>query len=188
MGKSTFYHDPDPQETRDWLDSLEGVIKHEGPQKANHLLIELIASARNQGVRTSPGVISPYENTMINEPEAIIPADDSLLARNVSSYVRWNAMAMVAKANRDYPGIGGHIASFVSYSAIYETGFNWFFKGPNAKYGADLVFFQGHSSPGMYARAFVEGRLTEDHLNHFRREVGGKGLSSYPHPYLMPDF
>lgn len=188
MGKSKFYHDPDPQETQDWLDSLDGVIKHEGPQKANHLLIELTASARNQGVRTSPGVISPYINTVINEEEAIIPADDSVLAKNVSSYVRWNAMAMVAKANRDFHGIGGHIASFVSYSAIYETGFNWFFKGPNSKYGGDLVFFQGHSAPGMYARAFVEGRLTEDQLNHFRREVGGKGLPSYPHPYLMPDF
>lgn len=189
MSKHKFYHDPDPQETQEWLDSLEGVIKHEGPEKANHLLIELTSSARNQGVRTSPGVISPYVNTVINDEEATsIPADDSLVAKNVSAYVRWNAMAMVAKANRDFPGIGGHIASFVSYSAIYEVGFNWFFKGPDAQYGPDLVFFQGHSAPGTYARAFVEGRLSEDQLNHFRREVGGKGLSSYPHPYLMGDF
>ena len=117
-----------------------------------------------------------------------MPPDDSEVARRVSALVRWNAMAMVAKANLVDHSIGGHIASFASASAIYEVGFNWFFKGPEAPYGPDMVFFQGHSAPGMYARAFVEGRLTEDQLNNFRREVGGKGLSSYPHPYLMKDF
>ncbi|MGI6433266.1 MAG: pyruvate dehydrogenase (acetyl-transferring), homodimeric type [Sphaerochaetaceae bacterium] len=188
MSKQHFYHDPDPNETADWIDSLEGVITHEGAEKADHLLNELTTTARNRGVRTSPGVISPYTNTIIQDEEAVIPKDDSLLAKNVSAFVRWNAMAMVAKANRDYHGIGGHIASFVSYSAIYETGFNWFFKGHDTPGGGDLVFFQGHSAPGMYARAFVEGRLDEEHLNNFRREVGGKGLSSYPHPYLMPHF
>lgn len=187
MSKQVF-HDPDPAETKDWLESLEGVIRHEGPEKVDHLLGELTHVARNRGVRTSPGVISPYVNTVIQDKEATIPKDDSLVARNVSAFVRWNAMAMVAKANKDGKGLGGHIASFSSSSAIYEVGFNWFFKGPDSQYGPDLIFFQGHSAPGMYARAFVEGRLTEEQLDHFRREVEGKGLSSYPHPWLMPDF
>ena len=181
-------HDPDPAETKDWLESIEGVIRHEGAEKADYLLHELTHAARTLGVNTSPGVISPYINTVIQDPGAVIPKDDSLTARNVSAFVRWNAMAMVARANNAGQGLGGHIASFSSSSAIYEVGFNWFFKGPDAQYGPDLIFFQGHSSPGMYARAFVEGRLTEDQLDHFRREVGGKGLPSYPHPWLMPDF
>ncbi len=187
MSKQVF-HDPDPIETKDWLDSIEGVIKNEGEDKTDFLLTELTRTARNKGVKTSPGVISPYVNTIIQDKTAIIPRDDSLIARNVSAYVRWNAMAIVAKANEDHSGLGGHIASFSSSSAIYEVGFNWFFKGPESSNGSDLIFFQGHSAPGMYARAFVEGRLTEDQLLHFRKEVGGKGLSSYPHPYLMPDF
>ena len=187
MSKQVF-HDPDPAETQDWLESLEGVIKHEGPDKVDHLLHELTHAARSQGVNTSPGVISPYVNTVIQDKEASIPKDDSLIARNVSAFVRWNAMAMVARANKDGSGLGGHIASFSSSSAIYEVGFNWFFKGPESTYGPDLIFFQGHSAPGMYARAFVEGRLSEEQLENFRREVGGKGLSSYPHPWLMPDF
>jgi len=183
-----FFHDPDPVETKEWLDSIEGVIKHEGGDKADFLLGELTQAARNKGVDTSPGVISTYANTLIKDPSAVIPPDDSLIARNVSAFVRWNAMVMVAKANLDHKGLGGHIASYSSYSAIYEVGFNWFFKGPEAEHGADLVYFQGHSSPGMYGRAYVEGRLTEEQLEHFRQEVGGKGLSSYPHPHLMPDF
>jgi pyruvate dehydrogenase E1 component len=181
-------HDPDPAETRDWLDSLEGVIEHEGADKADFLLHELTHAARSRGVSTSPGVISPYINTVLHDKSAVIPKDDSLTARNVSAFVRWNAMAMVARANRDDKHLGGHIASFSSSSAIYEVGFNWFFKGPDSQYGPDLIFFQGHSAPGMYARAFVEGRLTEDQLENFRQEVAGRGLSSYPHPWLMPDF
>jgi pyruvate dehydrogenase E1 component len=188
MMSKQIYHDLDPQETQDWVDSLEGVIKHEGGDKADLLLNELTDAARKMGVATSPGVISPYVNTVIHDQEAMLPPDDSEVARRVSALVRWNAMAMVAKANLADHSIGGHIASFASASAIYEVGFNWFFKGPEAPYGPDMVFFQGHSAPGMYARAFVEGRLTEDQLNNFRREVGGKGLSSYPHPYLMKDF
>ncbi len=187
MSRVTF-NDQDPLETLDWLDSIEGVIKNEGPDKADFLLGELTQRARNKGVNTSPGVISPYVNTVIHDKTAIMPKGDSLIARNVSAFVRWNAMAMVAKANEDGKGLGGHIASFSSSSAIYEVGFNWFFKGPDSKYGPDLIFFQGHSSPGMYARAFIEGRLTEEQLLNFRQEVDGKGLSSYPHPYLMPDF
>ncbi len=187
MSKQVF-HDPDPAETQEWLESLDGVIKNEGPEKADFLLQELTSAARNTGVRTSPGIISPYTNTVIQDTQAVIPHDDSEVAKNVSAFVRWNAMAMVARANADGSGIGGHIASFSSASAMYEVGFNWFFKGPDAEYGPDLIFFQGHSAPGMYARAYVEGRLTDEQLEHFRREVGGKGLSSYPHPWLMPDF
>ena len=187
MSKQVF-HDPDPAETIDWLESLEGVIRKEGGDKADHLLHELTHKARNLGVHTSPGVISPYVNTVIQDNDAVMPKDDSLVARNVSAFVRWNAMAMVARANKNGKGLGGHIASFASASAIYEVGFNWFFKGPDATYGPDLIFFQGHSAPGMYARAYVEGRLTEAQLEHFRQEVEGKGLSSYPHPWLMPDF
>ncbi|MGM0431752.1 MAG: pyruvate dehydrogenase (acetyl-transferring), homodimeric type [Spirochaetota bacterium] len=180
-------HDPDPEETKDWLESLEAVIKYEGDEKTDLLLQELTETARRRGVNTTPGVISPYTNTLIKNQSAVLPQDDSLIARNVSAFVRWNAMAMVVKANRQH-SLGGHIASFSSSSAIYEVGFNWFFKGPDSQYGADLIFFQGHSSPGMYARAFVEGRLTEEQLEHFRRDVGKNGLSSYPHPWLMPDF
>jgi pyruvate dehydrogenase E1 component len=178
----SYYTDTDPRETAEWLDSLEAVIKAEGEAKADFLLRELTQRARHLGVETSPGVISPYANTLDAKISAKLPPEDSLVARNVAAYVRWNAMAMVAKANLKNHGIGGHIASYASYSAIYEVGFNWFFKED------DLVYFQGHSSPGVYARAFVEGRLSEAELNHFREEVGGGGLSSYPHPHLMPHF
>jgi pyruvate dehydrogenase E1 component len=176
------YTDTDERETQEWLDSLEGVVKAEGAAKADYLLRSLTQRARHLGVETSPGVISPYANTLDSKTAAKLPPEDSLVARNVAAYVRWNAMAMVAKANIKNHGIGGHIASYASYSAIYEVGFNWFFKED------DLVYFQGHSSPGVYARAFVEGRLSEAELNHFREEVGGGGLSSYPHPHLMPHF
>ena len=186
MSKQIF-HDPDPAETKDLFESLEGVIEHEGNQKTDYLLSELTQAARKKGVATSPGVVSPYINTTLADA-AVIPPEESLIARNVSAFVRWNAMVMVAKANEGGKGLGGHIASYSSSSAMYEVGFNWFFKGPESEYGADLIYFQGHSSPGMYARAFIEGRLTEDQLDHFRQETEGKGLSSYPHPYLMPEF
>ncbi len=184
---SSYYNDPDPQETRDWLDSLEGVIEYEGNEKADFLLQELTIAARAQGVSTSPGILTPYCNTIAPEEGEKIPGE-SLIARNVSAYVRWNGMAMVARANKEGKGLGGHIATYTSVSAMYEVGFNWFFRGPKYKYGADMIYFQGHSSPGIYARAFVEGRFDEEHLANFRQEVDGHGLSSYPHPYLMPDF
>ncbi len=182
------FHDPDPAETKDWVESLEAVIANEGDQKTDYLLSELTQTARNKGVTTSPGVISPYINTTLPDKGAAILPEESLIARNVAAFVRWNAMVMVAKANEDGKALGGHIASYSSASAMYEVGFNWFFKGPDAEHGADMIFFQGHSSPGMYARAFIEGRLSEEQLHNFRQEAGGKGLSSYPHPYLMPEF
>jgi len=184
---SSYYQDPDPQETEDWIASLEGVIEKEGDEKADYLLRLLTDHARALGVSTSPGILTPYSNTILPENEEQIPAD-SLLARNVAAYVRWNAMAMVAKANKNGKGLGGHIATYTSVSAMYEVGYNWFFRGPDAPSGADMIYFQGHSSPGIYARAYVEGRLDETHLENFRQEVAGHGLSSYPHPWLMPDF
>lgn len=184
---SSYYKDPDPQETKDWLESLEGIIEYEGAEKADFLLQELVDAARSQGVTTSPGILTPYCNTIAPDAEEKIPGE-SLTARNVSAYVRWNAMAMVARANKGGKGLGGHIATYTSASAMYEVGFNWFFRGPDAPFGADLIYFQGHSSPGIYARAYVEGRLDDKQLDNFRQEVDGHGLSSYPHPYLMPDF
>ena len=184
---SSYYKDPDPEETQDWIDSLKGVIQQEGNEKADYLLCRLTDIARALGVSTSPGLLSPYSNTILPEHEESIPGE-SLTARNVAAYVRWNAMAMVARANKDGKGLGGHIATYTSVSAMYEVGFNWFFRGPEAANGADMVYFQGHSSPGVYARAYVEGRLDEEQLKNFRQEVGGHGLSSYPHPWLMPDF
>lgn len=184
---SPYFQDKDPQETRDWLLSLEGVIANEGNEKADYLLRLLTDRARSLGVSTSPGILTPYSNTILPENEEKIPGD-SIVARNVAAYVRWNAMAMVARANKDGKGLGGHIATYTSVSAMYEVGFNWFFRGPDAPYGADMIYFQGHSSPGVYARAFVEGRFDERHLENFRQEVGGHGLSSYPHPWLMPEF
>ena len=181
------YNDPDPEETRDWIDSLKGVIDNEGGEKGDYLLCSLTDTARSKGVSTSPGIISPYVNTVFPPDAAKIP-EDSLTARNVAAFVRWNAMAMVVRANRGDMHLGGHIASFSSSSTLYEVGFDWFFRGPESESGADLIFFQGHSSPGIYARAYVEGLLTEENLENFRQEIGGKGLSSYPHPYLMPGF
>ena len=184
---NSYYQDPDPQETSEWLQALEGVIAAEGEEKTDFLLRTLTDAARNKGISTSPGILSPYTNTIPPERGKSLPKN-SFIARNVAAYVRWNAMAMVARANRDGKALGGHIATYTSVSAIYEVGFNWFFRGPESPDGADLVYFQGHSSPGVYARAFVEGRLSREQLENFRQEVDGKGLSSYPHPWLMPDF
>ena len=183
-----FYKDPDPDETQDWIQSLKGLIDSEGSEKADYLLNILTDTARSLGVKTSPGIISPYINTFFPDSIPEIPQDDSLTARNVAAYIRWNALAMVLKANSGGKHLGGHLASYSSSSSIYEVGFNWFFKGPEAEDGADLIYFQGHSSPGIYSRAFVEGRLTEENLLNFRKEIEGNGLSSYPHPWLMPGF
>ncbi|MDC7223967.1 MAG: pyruvate dehydrogenase (acetyl-transferring), homodimeric type [Spirochaetales bacterium] len=179
--------DRDPEETREWLEALEGVIREEGAEKAHLLLQELIDRARGKGVSIPYKATTPYINTIPPEESERMPGNTDI-PRSLAAYIRWNAMAMVVKANRKGTGLGGHIASFASSAALYEVGFDYFFKGPSHKDGGDLVFFQGHSSPGMYARAFLEGRLTEENLNHFREEVEGKGLSSYPHPRLMPKF
>ncbi len=181
------YDDPDPEETRDWLDALDGVIEAEGNEKAAFLIKELNDQLRNQGIRPPKNTISPYSNTIPPDKGEKIP-QDSLLARNVAAYVQWNAMSMVVKANQSSGSLGGHISTFSSSATLYEVGFNWFFRGYDAPNGPDLIFFQGHSAPGMYARAYVEGRISEEQLLNFRREVDGRGLSSYPHPFLMPNF
>lgn len=179
--------DLDPQETQEWLDALAAVVEFEGTDKAQHLINSLIAHARKYGIDTLYSANTPYINSIAPENQAVYPGDQEIEGR-LRSLIRWNAMAMVVKANRLSTELGGHIASFASSATLYEVGFNHFFKGHDAPTGADMIFFQGHTSPGMYARAFMEGRLSEEDLGCFRQEVDGGGLSSYPHPWLMPDF
>ncbi|MSQ59763.1 MAG: pyruvate dehydrogenase (acetyl-transferring), homodimeric type [Betaproteobacteria bacterium] len=178
--------DTDPQETDEWLDALEGVLAQEGPQRAHYLLEQLVEKARRSGAYLPYSANTGYINTIPVSQEAKSPGDHELEHR-IRSYVRWNAAAMVLRANKD-SNVGGHIASFASAATLYDVGFNHFWHAPSDKHGGDLVFVQGHSATGVYARAFMLGRLTEEQLNNFRREVNGKGLSSYPHPWLMPDF
>ncbi len=181
--------DVDPQETQEWLEALEAVIDAEGSERAHYLLGKLIDQARRSGTYLPFSANTAYLNTIPTHLEKRSPGDQEL-ERRLRSYIRWNALAMVVKANRKNPDLGGHIASFASSATLYDVGFNHFFHAQNSDHGGDLVFMQGHSSPGIYARAFLEGRLSEDQLNHFRQESEGKeiGLSSYPHPWLMPDF
>jgi pyruvate dehydrogenase E1 component len=179
--------DTDPQETREWLDALDSVLEREGPARANYLLEKLVDKARNVGAYIPYNANTAYKNTIPLAQEERSPGDAELEHR-IRSYVRWNAMAMVVRANQESSGLGGHIASFASAATLYDVGFNHFFRARNESFLGDLVYFQGHSAPGIYARAYLEGRVTEEQLDNFRREVGGKGLSSYPHPWLMPDF
>jgi pyruvate dehydrogenase E1 component len=179
--------DIDPAETRDWLDALRSVVERDGPERAHALIEAVIDEARRSGVNLPYRAETAYTNTIPPHLEQHLPGDAELEWK-IRSLIRWNAMAMVLQANRDNSGIGGHIASFASAATLYDVGFNHFFRAPSDENGGDLVFIQGHSAPGIYARAFLEGRLSEDDLRNFRREVGGKGLSSYPHPRLMPEF
>ncbi len=178
---------PDPAETREWLDALDGVIDAEGRRRASELVQAVVEHAATRGIRTPAAQQTPYVNTIAPEQQAHFPGDDEIEAR-LRHYVRWNAMAMVVRAQKDHSELGGHVATFSSAATLYDVGFNHFWRGPEYKNGGDLVYFQGHSSPGIYARAFLEGRLTEAQLDNFRREVDRKGISSYPHPWLMPDF
>ncbi len=180
------YSDLDPQETKEWLDALDAVIEREGSERAHYLLERLLDQTRNYGV-IPYSANTPYLNTIPPELEEYTPGDPALEWR-IRSIIRWNAMAMVVKANRAASELGGHIASFASSATLYDVGFNHFWHAPSDQHGGDMVFFQGHSAPGIYARAFLEGRISEDQLNHFRQEVNGKGLSSYPHPWLMREF
>ena len=179
--------DLDPVETREWLDALAAVAAREGDARAAFLLQRLTEAARGMGIDAPRGLTTPYRNTIALEQQAPFPGDVSLEAR-ITAIVRWNALAMVVRANRASAELGGHIASYASAADLFEVGFNHFFRGADAEGGGDLVFFQPHSAPGVYARAFLEGRLSESQLGRYRREVGGGGLSSYPHPWLMPDF
>src|SRR6188768_2821490 len=179
--------DTDPDETQEWRDSLEAVVNIQGKARARFLVSTLLERARELQVGTPASVSTPYVNTIPAEEEPFFPGDEDV-ERRIRAFMRWNAAVMVIKSNKHADGIGGHLATFASSAALYEVGFNHFFRGKDDGLAGDHIYFQGHAAPGIYARAFLEGRLTEDQLDHFRREVGGKGLSSYPHPRLMPDF
>ncbi len=179
--------DIDAIETQEWLDALASVIKHSGSQRASFLLSQLASTASQTGVDVPSAITTPYSNTIAPADEKSHPGDQQL-ERKIRSLIRWNAIAMVMRANDNDEGLGGHISSFSSSATLYDVGFNHFFKGDNGETRGDLVYFQGHISPGIYARSFLEGRLSEEQLDNFRREVDGNGLSSYPHPWLMPDY
>ncbi len=178
--------DIDPIETQEWMDALESVAKNDGDERARYLLRELGAKASTLGVDSGASINTSYVNTISPRDEVRMPGD-LFMERRIRSFIRWNAMAMVMRANDNEDALGGHISSFSSSATLYDIGFNYFFHGPEGR-ESDMVFFQGHISPGIYARAYLEGRLTEEQLDNFRREVDGNGLSSYPHPWLMPDF
>jgi pyruvate dehydrogenase E1 component len=183
----TDYTDVDPQETQEWLEALESVLATEGPERAHFILESLIDKARRSGTYLPHSANTAYVNTIPHHLEERSPGNPELEWK-IRSLVRWNAMAMVIQANRQSTELGGHIASFASAATLYDVGFNHFFQARSVTHGGDLVYFQGHSAPGIYARAFLEGRISEEQLANFRQEVNSKGLSSYPHPWLMPDF
>src|SRR5947209_2535958 len=180
--------DVDAGETREWLDSLTAVLQQRGPDRARYLLSQLTHTAVRSGVQIPFTANTPYLNTIPAESQPPFPGSREI-ERRIKSIIRWNAMAMVVRANKHEPGIGGHISTYASAATLLEIGFNHFFRGPQAAGDGDQVYFQGHASPGIYARAFLEGRLTVQQLENFRRELApGGGLSSYPHPWLMPQF
>jgi pyruvate dehydrogenase E1 component len=179
--------DLDPEETREWLESIEYVLREEGPERAHYLLERLIDHTRRSGAYLPFRPNTAYVNTIAVGAQPEYPGDRAL-ERRIEAFIRWNAMAMVVLANRKSSEYGGHISSYASSATLYEVGFNHFWRAPSTTHPGDLVYMQGHSSPGIYARAYLEGRLDEEQLRRFRQEVGGNGLSSYPHPWLMPDF
>ncbi|MBI3936195.1 MAG: alpha-ketoglutarate dehydrogenase [Betaproteobacteria bacterium] len=176
--------DPDPAETHEWLEAFESLVRHEGRERATFIVRKLLDEARAQRVPLPSVLNTPYCNTVPLAGQPQFPGNLEIEQR-ISSIVRWNALAMVVRANRDNPELGGHIATYASIADLFEVGFNHFFR---AGQSGDLVWFQPHAAPGVYARAYLEGRLTEEHLENYRRETGGRGLSSYCHPYLMPEF
>lgn len=178
--------DIDQQETQEWLDSLSAVLRVEGVNRADYLLNQLMDLARQNGASIM-GTTTPYINTISVPQQPLMPGDAALEAR-IRSYTRWNAVCTVVKANKKSGDLGGHIASFASAATLYDVGWNHFYKGNGAGWNGDLIFFQGHVAPGMYSRAYLEGRISDQQLYNYRQEVDGKGLSSYPHPWLMPDF
>jgi|TARA_Y100000758_G_scaffold303197_1_gene273587 pyruvate dehydrogenase E1 component len=181
------HKDTDPQETQEWLESIDDALEEHGFDRARFLLEQLIEHAQAKGARLPFNTNTPFINTILPSEQPEYPGDRQL-ERRIKSIIRWNAMAMVVRANTNTPGIGGHISTYASSATLYEVAFNHFFKGLDDPSGGDLIFYQGHGSPGQYARAFLEGRLTKENLESFRRELTPGGLSSYPHPYLMPNF
>ncbi len=187
LAKARLGLDADPQETAEWVESLEAILKHQGPERAQFLMETLTAVAAAGGAKTSAGVTTAYVNTIRPEDQSAFPGNREL-ERKIKNAVRWNAMAMVQRANKT-TNVGGHIATFASAATLYEIAQNHFFRGRTDAHPGDVVFYQGHASPGMYARAFLEGRISEQQLTNFRQELQpGGGLSSYPHPWLMPEF
>ena len=180
-------NDPDPQETLEWIESIKSVIDADGPERAHYLLERLVQDTRRAGAHLPFAPTTEYINTIAPHLEAKNPGDSALEWR-IRSIIRWNAMAMVVRANRKPGDLGGHIASFASAATLYDVGFNHFWRAPSADHPGDLLCIQGHSSPGIYARSFLEGRISEQQLDNFRMEVDGQGVSSYPHPWLMPDY
>ena len=178
--------DSDPQETAEWLEALNQLIE-QNPARARFVLHRLLREARTRNVPVASLVSTPYINTIPPEQEPEFPGDEDI-ERRIRRMIRWNAVVMVSRANKHYEGIGGHISTYASSASLYEVGFNHFFRGKDDPGGGDLVYIQGHGAPGIYARAYLEGRLSEERMEAFRREAGGGGLSSYPHPRLMPDF
>ena len=179
--------DPDPIETTEWVDALQTVLEREGPERAHYLLETLIEKARLSGAYIPFSPNTAYVNTIPPHLEERSPGNHELEWK-LRSYIRWNALALIVNANKEHAGIGGHIASFASSATLYDVGFNHFWKGPDHPQGQDLVYIQGHVTPGIYSRAFLEGRLSEEQLDRFRMEALSPGLSSYPHPWLMPKF
>ncbi len=179
--------DNDPVETAEWIESLDAVAAEQGHDRARYLVAKLIERAHETNLGIPGGVTTPYINTIPPEEEPEFPGDEHI-ERRIRRFIRWNAAVMVVKANHREKGIGGHLSTFASSATLYEIGFNHFFRGKNAPGGGDHVYFQGHAAPGIYARAYLEGRFDEKHLDNFRAEIGNDGLSSYPHPRLMPDF
>jgi len=187
MAANPKYIDIDQQETDDWIESLHSVMERDGVDRAHYLLETLIEEARRSGAYLPYSANTAYLNTIPATAEVHTPGDPAMEWR-IRSLIRWNALAMVVQANRINSELGGHIASFASSATLYDVGFNHFWHAPDDKHGGDMVFIQGHSAPGIYARAFLEGRISEAQMNKFRQEVDGGGLSSYPHPWLMHDF
>ena len=179
--------DLDPAETKEWIDSLDAVVSAQGRARARFIVAKLLQRANQLQVGLPPSTYTPYINTIPPSEQPFFPGDDHI-ERRIRAFIRWNAAAMVIRANKAADGIGGHLSTFASSASLYEVGFNHFFRGKDGGLAGDHVYFQGHAAPGVYARAYLEGRLSEYQLDHFRMEVGGDGLSSYPHPRLMPDF
>ncbi|HLV48426.1 MAG TPA: pyruvate dehydrogenase (acetyl-transferring), homodimeric type, partial [Aliidiomarina sp.] len=179
-------NDIDPQETQEWLDSLETLFDAGGPERAHYILESLIEKARRSGAYLPYQATTAYLNTIPVSQEPVVPGDQTLEAR-IRAAIRWNALAMVLRGSNKELELGGHISTFASSAMIYDVGFNHFFRAPGED-GGDFLFVQGHGSPGIYARAFLEGRISEEQLDNFRQEIDGNGLPSYPHPHLMPDF
>jgi pyruvate dehydrogenase E1 component len=179
--------DIDPLETQEWIDALQAILVHEGPERAAYIVEQLVKKVESDGVKLVSSRYTPYRNSIKSHEEKQMPPDEGM-AKRIGALIRWNAVAMVLRAGKYAPELGGHIATYASSSTLYEVGFNYFFKGPNKVLGGDLLYIQGHSSPGIYARAYLEGRLNEGQLDKFRQEVEVDGLSSYPHPWLMGDF